>query len=432
MQLNQFISDFRFSRLNDDRLFDRLQIIASDLASDPGLSFPKAMAPGNLLGYYRFVGNETVEFEDVICGHVEESIRRCGEEDEVLILHDTSSMECSSVSFQAHVSLAVGRNRKPLGVLNTLLNRRGASEKKDPEAPNELLRWREAIAITKGQVANAIHVYDREADAFDLFAWQLTSSVRFVARSRWDRKLVEGNRISDALASVEVVAERTISISGRRRGTKSARDLKIHPEREERIARLAIAATKVKIVNPKSPKDFIEVNVVYVREVDAPIGVAPVQWKLLTNEPIDTVDQILRVVDIYRTRWVIEEFFKALKTGCQFEKRQHETYEAIVIALAILMPMAMQLLLLRTLSRVEEDVPAIEALTSVQIAILSKLPRTAKMPIRTIKQALLAVAALGGHLKNNGMPGWLTLGRGIETLQKYEVGWLLGMHGTEM
>jgi hypothetical protein len=53
------------------------------------------------------------------------------------------------------------------------------------------------------------------------------------------------------------------------------------------------------------------------------------------------------VVDAYRARWVVEEFFKALKTGCQIEKRQMETYEALRIALALFLPIAVRLLALR-------------------------------------------------------------------------------------
>jgi IS4 transposase len=49
---------------------------------------------------------------------------------------------------------------------------------------------------------------------------------------------------------------------------------------------------------------------------------------LYTSEPIDTAEQLLTIVDQYRSRWVIEEFFKALKTGCAFEKRQLESYRA--------------------------------------------------------------------------------------------------------
>jgi hypothetical protein len=39
----------------------------------------------------------------------------------------------------------------------------------------------------------------------------------------------------------------------------------------------------------------------------------------------------------------------------------------------------------------------------------------------TARDAMLAVAALGGHLKSNGDPGWLVLGRGLNDL--LALGW---------
>jgi hypothetical protein len=47
-----------------------------------------------------------------------------------------------------------------------------------------------------------------------------------------------------------------------------------------------------------------------------------------------------------------------------------------------------------------------------------KLPASA-----TTTDALLAVAALGGHIKNNGWPGWQVIGRGYEDLLMFEA-WL--------
>jgi hypothetical protein len=35
---------------------------------------------------------------------------------------------------------------------------------------------------------------------------------------------------------------------------------------------------------------------------------------------------------------------------------------------------------------------------------------------------MLAIAALGGHIKNNGDPGWLVLGRGLHDLLLLELG----------
>ena len=43
--------------------------------------------------------------------------------------------------------------------------------------------------------------------------------------------------------------------------------------------------------------------------------------------------------------------------------------------------------------------------------------------VTTVIDALYAIAALGGHLKRNGPPGWQTLHRGYQDLIMLELGW---------
>ena len=48
-----------------------------------------------------------------------------------------------------------------------------------------------------------------------------------------------------------------------------------------------------------------------------------------------------------------------------------------------------------------------------------------KLPAQpTVHDAPWAIAALGGHMKTNGEPGWLVLHRGMNKLLAYEQGWL--------
>ena len=120
---------------------------------------------------------------------------------------------------------------------------------------------------------------------------------------------------------------------------------------------------------------------------------------------------------------MIEEYFKALKTGCAYEKRQLETAHSLLNALALLAPVAWRLLLLRHLSREAPERPASAALTPTQLAVLRAV---AKRPIPdkpTVQDAMLAIAGLGGHLPRNGDPGWLVLGRGMHDLLLLELGW---------
>ena len=167
-----------------------------------------------------------------------------------------------------------------------------------------------------------------------------------------------------------------------------------------------------------------------VREVNPPEGEPPVIWRLTTSEPIKTAEDVAAVIDIYRYRWLIEEYFKALKTGCNFEKLQLETGIALVRALAIYASVAWRLLLIRWMDRNQPDAPASAALSPSQLSVLGSVRAKAGKPLPanpTAHDALLAVAALGAHLKRNGAPGWHVLGRGFEKLLSLEQGWLAAM-----
>jgi hypothetical protein len=239
-------------------------------------------------------------------------------------------------------------------------------------------------------------------------------------------------RLSQWMTSLEHVAEREVMLQ--KRASKLPKTRKIHPPRKDRNARLLISAASVQIQRParlhQDAPQTLSLNVVRVYEPEPPAGEDPVQWTLLTSEPIATTADVERIVDAYRCRWVIEEYFKALKTGCAFEKRQLESLDALLRALAIFIPIAWRLLLLRSMAHQQPDTPADFALTKGQFAILCTRPKHPLAPNATVAQALLAIAALGGHIKNNGHPGWQTVGRGFEKLLWMELGWAAAQRQT--
>jgi hypothetical protein len=167
----------------------------------------------------------------------------------------------------------------------------------------------------------------------------------------------------------------------------------------------------------------VSLNVVRVWEANPPPDEEPVEWVLFTSDPIDTEAQILKIVDRYRARWTIEEYFKALKTGCAYEKRQLEDYESLANLLAVFAPIACTLLHLRSEARRNPDAPANLIFTSSQIEVLRVLGRIPLPEAPTQREVLLAVAALGGHIKWNGAPGWQTLGSGYRELVSLTAGW---------
>jgi hypothetical protein len=454
------VNEFADAELGDARRTKRLMAIARSLAEDPSLSFPVAAgSDGVLEGTYRFLGNTAVSPECVLGGHFQRTVERAAAFETVIAVHDTSNFEFSGEvtreglghlrgtgqGFLGHLSLLLSpeQNRRPLGVLSLVTVFRGAPARRKRTARElredphrESKRWREGVENVEARLngcTSAIHVMDREGDAYELLAGLITAGRRFVIRAAHDRTLSRREnasgrgKLSRVLSNAQPLVERVVPLS-RRRKQRSLSAQKIHPPRTGRLARLALSGETVELqrschLSPHLPAT-ITLNVVHVREIETHGDHEPVEWILFTNEPVSTAEQLERVVDFYRARWAIEEYFKALKTGCAYEKRQLESKHTLLNALAVFIPLAWQLLVLRTIARAEESVPASDVLAESQIQVLVATSRKALPSNPTAHDALLAIAALGGHLKSNGAPGWQVLWRGFQKLRLFELGWL--------
>jgi hypothetical protein len=267
---------------------------------------------------------------------------------------------------------------------------------------------------------------DREADSYLMFSKLVAAGDGFVVRIRTDRRIVSAApssfRVAERMAKAENLFVREVPLSTRT--TRSGVGRVRHAPRSARLAKLGFSAVALEIERPSHESDdlpaSLNLHVIRVFEIDPLPDTEPVEWKLITNEPINTLDEVATVVDCYRARWVVEEFFKALKTGCAYEKRQLESAHALLNALAVFTPIAWSLLLLRSLSKANSHLETQAVLTPLQLRILRKKVRLAEEP--TLREVMLAVAQLGGHIKNNGDPGWIILGRGYENLLKLEEG----------
>jgi hypothetical protein len=230
-----------------------------------------------------------------------------------------------------------------------------------------------------------------------------------------------------------LLATREIAISARRKASKRAGPPGRRGERAARQASLEIRAAQVEVQRPATAGGLgaasLQMNLVEVSEVGAPADCEPIGWWLWTTESIDTAEHVLAIVDAYRARWVIEEYFKALKTGCALEKRQLESEHALHNAMAVFVPVAWRLLVLRNLAKTTPSAPASIALTALQLRGLRgflRLRLKRELPEQpTVRQAMLAVAKMGGHIANNGDPGWIVLGRGFDRLLDVELGLMI-------
>lgn len=441
----QIAREMAGATFQDPRLARRLGQIVGKLVERPATSFPNVFESAALEAAYRFFGNAKVTPDAILSGHFEATRLRCVELPRVLVVHDSTTLNFredgqrrglgrlvkSGQAFFAHVSLALAGDgsRRPLGV--TALK---TWTRSDETLPSERLRWAEQIELSAARlqgVANVVHLADREADDYALFA-RASGTHRFIVRAMHDRLLcteqkTDPRKLSEAIAHVERTVEREAPLSKRIDGSRSPKQKSAHPSRGARMASLKVGATRVLVKRPTTQNadvvDSLWINVVRVWEPDPPTGESAIEWILWTTEPIDTPEDLAWIVDAYRARWTIEEYFKALKTGCAYESRQLEDYEGLVNALAVFAPIACHLLEVRSEARRVPDAPASTVMSATHLEVLRALGRYRLPDIPTVRDVLLAVAALGGHIKYSGEPGWLTLARGHAELRTLARGW---------
>ncbi len=58
-------------------------------------------------------------------------------------------------------------------------------------------------------------------------------------------------------------------------------------------------------------------NAILAEEMNAPLQAEPLQWVLLTTEPVASAAQALTVVRYYECRWHIEDYYKTWKKRCR-------------------------------------------------------------------------------------------------------------------
>jgi hypothetical protein len=461
--------EFEDGELGDRRLNNRMVLLAQGVAESPDRSFPKTFEdPADLEGAYRFFNNRKVTPEGILKPHILRTIERSRDDKTVLAIHDStlmtyraggkrtgmSELRKGEQQFLAHVTLAVAGDgsREPLGVIGlsgqkkekTAGKKQAHRRESREEFASDYDRWLdrirevEALPFVEGQL---LHVADREADDYELLAEILALRGRFVIRSSHNRRLCEGHEkehLRELLIEAKVVSERRFQISTRSVKNRGPDSLRTHPAREGREAQVEIAVAKATVKRPRCEKtrglpEGVEINVVHVRELSPPPGEPAVDWLLLTTEPVATSEQAERVVDIYRTRWLIEEYFKALKTGCAYEKRQLASLRALTNALALFAPIAWRHLLIRSQAQQNSQAPATTIFSEDELYVLRAKARRRRLPEDpTVEDAYLSLAGLGGHLKRNGPPGWKSLSDGYDCLMKWMTGFYLAKYGWVM
>src|SRR5262249_19007580 len=266
--------------------------------------------------------------------------------------------DTTRVGFYNHVSLALTPERLVLGVHGAQVwardwgecdkdaRQKRAERRAKPIEEKESFRWVQGyraacqVAAAAPQ-AQVVSIADSEGDIYEYILEARTVSdaprASFLIRACQNRAAAvldpEGGaaaavirRVHEQLAATPVLARRALEI--RRRDARSKDQRRRKQAREARTAAVEVRAAAVRLRGPARPGGKLPdvvVHAVLVTEPDAPPGVEPVEWLLLTDLPIDTRDEVLKIVDYYTCRWQIEVYFRVLKSGCKVEESQLET-----------------------------------------------------------------------------------------------------------
>lgn len=435
--------NFGSCQLGDVRRTERVVKLARQMAEHPDGSTPDQTERWpDLKAAYRLVDRAEVTFTAIAAPHWELTRQRA--QGTVLLIGDTTELDFgwdrqaeglgpvgngSGRGFLLHSALAVDaatteilglagqeilyRRPKPKGE-NTY--RRTQREGKESEVWTRLIAriGRPAAGVTY------VHVFDRGADSLDVFCQLRAEHGEWVIRTSHRHRVVEEVTPTGRKPRCPL---QTILDRQPVRGTYelSVRATKQAPAR---IATLAVRVARV-FVPPRSKRrtalqrrhEFtgLEQWVVEARELDPPPDATPVHWVLWSSRPTDTFDAAWQILADYERRWLIEEFHKALKTGCRIESRQHQTAKRLEVMTGLCSVLAVRLVQLKTLARTAPHTPADRVVPRLWLEMLRSLRRK---PILTVREFYRQLAGLGGFLMRtgDGEPGWITLWRGTEKL----------------
>ena len=396
-------------------------------AAKPAASIPEACDSWTEThAAYRFLANPEVTWEGILRPHWARTIERMGAHDVVLCIQDTTELDFNGqeieglgpLNYEArrgmfvHPTYAVTPEREPLGMLDAWMWAREARGV-DGVRPGqkESRRWVEGYERVAEQALEVpgtrlVYVADREADMMEMMrrAQEMGTPADWLVRAKHDRCLADGDgaRLWTTTTAGTPLGEIRFTVGGRE--SQKAREV-----------RQQLWAQRVTLRDGKKGK--LEATCIIAREVAAPKGVRPIEWRLLTNRSADTLEQASELIDWYRARWEIEIYFHVLKNGCEVEELQLSVIDRLERALALFLVVAWRVSYLMRKGRTCPELDAALFFDADEIRgahLLSKLKMPAKAP--TLNEVIRLIAKLGGFLgrKGDGEPGVKTIWKGLD------------------
>ena len=432
---------FSNCRLGDKRRTKRLVKMAQRIADNPSASFTEQMETwGDLKAAYRLFDQDDVTFEAIARPHWERT--RDVPMGCYLVIADTTELDFGihrdieglaetgnggGRGFHLHNALLVNAESQELvGVAGQTIHYRQPRPKKENASQRfkrerESKVWNEVIdeVGSPPEGSRWIHVCDRGADSFEVFCRFVEHQDDWVVRASSLHRVIltpdeQRMPVSKYLSTLPLSG--TYELEMRATKEHSARTAQL----EVRFGAIRMPVPSATSAYVKSLKpDPIAMYVVHVREVNAPKVVKPIEWVLYTSLPVQTFDDAWTTITYYEMRWLVEEYHKALKTGCRVTKRGLRDASRLEPMVGLMSVVALRLLQLKSVARTDPDRPAQRVVPRLWLQML----KAARKGLRrvhdlTIRQFYRELAKLGGFLgrKSDGEPGWITIWRGWEKL----------------
>ncbi|MBR0782670.1 IS4 family transposase [Bradyrhizobium iriomotense] len=401
--------------------------------------------------FNRFLGHDKVTAERIIESWSESTVAAV-EGRHVLAIQDTSEIHFNTIPQRRRGLGEIGKGNNHgvllhpllavdaddgncLGLLSgqiwTRAGRRTTSHDDRELSDKESQRWISTAVAAKPLLTKAAAVTvlgDRESDIFALYASSAEQHFHVIARSMHDRKLADRTGLYEVSDTMAVADRRAIQLPAR-------------PARPARLAHLELRFGAIELARPQSkflrhlPKS-LPLAVVDVREINAETGVEPLHWRLLTTHEVNGLEDAWRIVQWYKQRWIIEQFFRVLKTqGLKLEDSQIGAADRLLKLVAIAAKAAVitiQLLQARNGSRQ----PILAAFDNGQINALTALNQQLEAGSKRLKNphppdslawAAWIIGRLGGWdgYPSSKPPGPITFKNGLEYFHAVAAGWSL-------
>lgn len=411
--------------VNDSRLRKRAVTIARACAEAPSNSLPKCFQDwAGVKAAYRFFGNDKVSHQTLQQPHYQNVIEAAKTSSEaVLFIQDGSELLFNSHPWTHGLgptadsngnglmfhSCLVAKSHGQAGIETLGLAYQEAwirPEKKDPSALKESEVWLRTLERIGEPQANWISVGDRGNDIYSFLEGAENLGWNFVVRARHNRKL-EGKSQRLFPWIRELTAKASSKLFVKANGKEFSGEVT-----------LEITWSKAPICGPNGSTSLQEaLHYVRIWCPEKP----RIEWFLVTNLPVTSEEEALRVIEIYRSRWLIEDYHKALKTGCRIESNQFKYADRILSFFGMLGVIATQLLAVRELCRLSPNTPVSASVPSLWVSLVQ---RYLKIEIITVRDFWRSVARMGGFLarRSDGEPGWQTIWAGYIKLRDMSLG----------